>query len=289
MLKSLYSVLFMVFTFSACNLINPKEQIPTYLHLEPFIFNNPDSNYTGSTTYEIPSAWVYVDDIAVGTFDLPCTAPVLMSKTGKVKIVPAVVNQGIKSYVIQYPFYQSDTTTIFYNPGKIQNYNPKTSYSKDLTSNAFKLKVNFEEGLLFKNLSGDTTILLEKDPAKVRSGSGSGAIYLKSPQKWTESITSNYFESTQNACYLEFDYKGTLPFQIGLQGENSEGEIYGEYVAGFYPKDNWGKIYIDISPFMKANKTYSKIYIKVRSTLEEFDGKYTDGYVLLDNIKVISR
>ncbi|MES2478942.1 MAG: hypothetical protein V4561_07640 [Bacteroidota bacterium] len=289
MLKSLYLVLFMVFTFSACNLNNPKEQIPTYLHLEPFIFNNPDSNFTGSTTYEIPSAWVYVDDIAVGTFDLPCTAPVIMSKTSKVKIVPAVVNQGIKSYVIQYPFYQSDTTTIVYNPGKIQNYTPKTSYSKDLTSNTFKLKVNFEEGLLFKNLSGDTTILLEKDPSKARSGSGCGAIYLKSPQKWTESITSNYFESTQNACYLEFDYKGTLPFQIGLQGENSEGEIYGEYIAGFYPKDNWGKIYIDISPFMKANKTYSKIYLKVRSTLEEFDGKYTDGYVLLDNIKVISR
>jgi hypothetical protein len=279
----------MVFTFSACNLINPKEQIPTYLHLEPFIFNNPDSNFTGSTTYEIPSAWVYVDDIAVGTFDLPCTAPVLISKTSKVKIVPAVVNQGIKSYVIQYPFYQSDTTTIVHNPGKIQNYSPKTSYSKDLTSNAFKLKVNFEEGLLFKNLSGDTTILLEKDPAKVKSGSASGAIYLKAPQKWTESITSNYFESTQNACYLEFDYKGTLPFQIGLQGENSEGEIYGEYIAGFYPKGNWGKIYIDISPFMKANQTYSKIYIKVRSTLEEFDGKYTDGYVLLDNIKVIYR
>lgn len=289
MLKFLYLSLFIVCSFSACNIINPKEQIPTYLHLEPFIFNNPDSSFTGSATYAIPSAWVYVDDVAAGTFDLPCTVPVMMSKTGKVKIVPAVVNQGIKSYVIQYPFYQFDTTTLFYNPGKIQNYSPKTNYSKDLTSNSFKLKVNFEEGLLFRNLSGDTTIMLEKAPDKVLSGSNSGAIYLKAPQKWSESISSNYFETTQNTCYLEFDYKGTLPFQIGLQGENSEGAVYGEYLAGFYPKDNWGKIYIDLSTFLKTNSTYKKVYIKVRSTLEEFDGKYTDGYVLLDNIKVISR
>jgi len=289
MIKILYLLLFSVIGLSACNLINPKEQIPTYLHLEPFTFSNPDSNFTGSNTHDIPSAWVYVDDIPAGTFDLPCTVPVIMNKTGKVKIVPAVVNQGIKSYVIQYPFYQFDTTTLLYNPGKIQYYSPKTNYSKDLTSTSFKLKINFEEGLLFRNLSGDTTLLIEKDPSKVRSGSASGAVYLKSPLRWSESISTNYFEWTQNACYLEFDYKGTLPFQIGLQAEDMEGEIYGEYLAGFYPKQSWGKIYIDISPFLKANKTYTKFFIKVRSTLEEFDGKYTDGYVLLDNIKVISR
>lgn len=289
MLKILYLSLFVLLGFSACNLINPKEQIPTYLHLDPFVFNNPDSSFTGSTTYEIPSAWVYVDDVAAGTFDLPCTVPVLMSKTGKVKIVPGVVSQGIKSYVTQYPFYQFDTTTLVFNPGKIQYYTPKTNYTKDLNSNSFKLKINFEEGLLFRNLSGDTTILMEKDPNKVRSGNASGAIYLKSPLKWSESISSNYFEFAENACYLEFDYKGTLPFQIGLQAENIDGEVYGEYLAGFYPKENWGKIYIDLSTFLKTNNSYTKFYIKVRSTLEEFDGKYTDGYVLLDNIKVISK
>lgn len=289
MSKHLLFPLFIFFTLSACNIINPKEQVPTYIHLEPFDFSNPDSSFTGSSSHSIPSARLSIDDKIIGTFDLPCTVPVIMSKTSLLAIAPFVSNQGLKSYVFNYFLYERDSTTFLYNPGKIQNYTPKTRYSRDLTSNAFKLKINFEEGLFFKNLLGDTTIVLEKDPSKVFEGSAVGAIYLKSPLKFSENISTNYFGYTENSCFLEFDYKCSIPVQIGLQAEDADGKIYGEYLAGYYPKDTWSKIYMDLSTFMKANKSYTKFYIKVRSTLEEFDGKYTDGYVLLDNIKVISR
>lgn len=287
--KLLYSALFICLSFSACNIINPKEQIPTYLRLDPFVFSNPDSSFTGSTTYSIPSAWVYVDDIPAGVFDLPCTVPVIMNKTSKIKIIAGVNNQGLKSYVFQYPYYQIDTTSLFYNPGKVQDYSPKTRYLSNLSSSDFKLKINFEEGLQFKNLGSDTSMVIEKDPSKVISGQNSGAIYLKSPQKFSESISVNYFELPINACYLEFDYKSTLPFQIGLQAEDVEGKIYGEYLSGFNPKATTNKIYLDLATFTKTNKTYTKFYLKVRSSLEDFDGKYTEGYVLLDNFKVISK
>ena len=71
-------------------------------------------------------------------------------KTGKVVIVPAVTNQGIKSYVSQYPFYQSDSTTLIYDPGKLQSYSPKTSYSKDLNSNSFRLKITLRKDFCLK-------------------------------------------------------------------------------------------------------------------------------------------
>lgn len=287
--RLLYSTLFICLSFSACNIINPKEQIPTYLKLESFAFSNPDSSFTGSTTYSIPSAWVYVDDIPAGVFDLPCTVPVIMSKTSKIKIFAGVYNQGLKSYVFQYPYYQIDTTTLIYNPGKIQAYSPKTRYLTSLNSNSFRLKINFEEGLQFKNLGSDTTMVIEKDPTKVISGENSGVIYLKSPQKFSENISLNYFELPTGACYLEFDYKSTLPFQVGLQAEDAEGKIYGEYLSGFNPKSISNKIYLDLSTFTKTNKTYTKFYLKVRSSLEDFDGKYTEGYVVLDNFKVISQ
>ena len=143
---------------------------------------------------------------------------------------------------------------------------------------------------MFKNLSGDTTLTLEKDLTKVFEGTGSGSLYLKSPQKWSESISSNYFELPSTPCYLEFNYSCSIPFQIGLQAENNSGGKYGEYIAGFTPKATWGKIYVDLSPFIKNTKTsFSRYYIKLRSSLEEFDGKYTDGAVFIDNIKVIAR
>lgn len=292
MKRNLYFLLLLPILFAACNIINPKEATPTYLHLEPFVYSNPDSNVTGSSSHDIPSAWIYVNDQPVGTFDLPCTVPVIISKNSKVLIVPAVTNQGLKSYVFQYPFYQSDTCTLLYSPGNIQSYTPKTRYYADLTATAFRMQNNFEEGLQFKNLSGDTTMVLEKDPSKVLEGSACGAMYLKAPQTTVECITQNYFQvdNINNKCYLELDYKATIPFQIGIQGESSAtGNIYGEYLAGFYPKASWGKLYINLGTFMLNNQSYNKYYIKFRSSFSDFEGQYSDGYVLIDNIKVISR
>lgn len=276
-------------TFSACNIINPSEPIPTYLQLDEFTFSNPDSNFTGSSSHQIPSARVSVDDVAIGTFDLPCTVPILLTKSSLVAIAPFVSNQGLKSYVFNYPMYQRDTTTLYLNPGNVQRYTPKTRYRSDIRSNDFKLKINFEEGLFFKNLSGDTTILLEKDASKVMEGAYCGAMYLQAPQKISESITTTFFGYTSNSCYLEFNYRCDMPFQIGLQAEDADGKTYGEYLAGYYPKDTWGKIYMDLSTFVKSNSSYSKFFIKVRTNLNEFDGKYTGGFVLLDNIKVVSK
>jgi hypothetical protein len=287
--KFLFAALLICLSFSACNIINPKEQVPTYLQLEPFVFSNPDSSFTGSSTYSIPSAWVYADDVPVGVFDLPCVVPVMMSKTSKLKIIAAVYNQGLKSYVFQYPFYRIDTTTLMYNPGKVHSYSPKTRYLSSLNATAFRLKINFEEGLQFKNMGSDTAMVIEKNPGTVISGENSGAIYLKSPQKFSENISVNYFELPAGACYLEFDYKSTLPFQIGLQAEDAGGKIYGEYLSGFNPKSIASKIYLDLGTFTKTNKTYKKFYLKVRSSLEDFNGKYSEGYVVLDNFKVISQ
>lgn len=278
-----------LFFVSACNIINPKEQTPTYLHLEPFTFYNPDSNITGSSTFSAPVAYVYANDLPVGLFDLPCTAPILINKNAAIRIIPGVYNQGLKSYVFQYPFYRSDTTTLAFAPGKTQNYTPQTRYSTDLTSTSFRFKVNFEEGLQFDFLSGDTAITIENDPTKVLSGKHSGAIYLRTPQKYSENISINYFELPTTQCYLEIDYKSSLPFQIGLQGEDNSGNVLKEYLAGFYPKNEWGKIYLELGTFTTTNSRFSKFYITIRSSLEDFEGKYTDGYVLIDNIKVISR
>lgn len=287
--KHLYLVFLFPFIFSACNLINPKEQTPTYLHLEPFIFTNVDSGYTGSASHNIPSAKVVVDDQTVGIYDLPCTIPVILTKDARLTITPQVINQGLKSYVFSYPFYQSDSTTLYFRPGQVQNFTPKTKYASILSSNSFRLKINFEEGLLFKNLSGDTSFVLEKDRTKVIEGDNSGALYLNQTHKSSESISTNYFEFPANDCFLEFDYNCSIPFAIGLLAENTSGTRIQEYLAGFYPKTTNNKLYVNLTTFKSTYSNFTKFYIIVRGDLNDNDGKYKEGYVLIDNIKVISR
>lgn len=273
----------------SCNIINPKEPVPTYLQLNTFQFNNPDSNITGSSSHDIPAAYIYADDQIIGTFDLPCTVPIIMDKDKIISIVPAVTNQGLKSYVFQYPFYSGDSLRLAYKPGEVYSYTPSTGYRSNMKSADFRMKISFEDGLFFKGYSGDTSMVLEKSPDMVFEGSTVGAIYLRAPQTYSENITQNFFEvsNLSNDCYMEFNYKCSLPFQVGIEGESTSGSTYSEYLAGFYPKSSWGKIYLDLATFMRNNSGYRKYRLKLRTTLE--DGKYSEGYVLIDNIKVISR
>lgn len=287
-LITIFSIATISNIFSACNIINPQEPVPTYIHIAPFTFYNPDSSYTGSSSHNIPSAWVFANDQAIGTFDLPCTIPIILSKSQKIKIVPAVYSQGMKSYLLQYPFYSYDTVTLENNPSKITNYTPRTRYLQNLKALNYKLLVNFEEGMLFKNIGSDTSMIIETSVDKAIEGGKSGAIYLDATKTFSESISTNYFEPLANNTFIELDYKGTIPFQVGIQAEDLNGGIKGEYLAGLNPNSSKTKIYIEIGSVLKSYQGYSRFYIKIRSTLNDFNGVYKEGYVILDNIKVIS-
>jgi len=286
-LPGLFSVLFLAV---GCNVINPSEQVPTYVHIEPFIYTNPDSLATGASTHDIPSAWLYCDGQAVGTFDLPCTVPVIMKKTSLLTITPAVTNQGLKAYVLQYPYYQSDTATLVYAPGATpQTVQPRTRYYSAMTAADFPLMENFDDGLAFASFSGDTAIIRTTAPGEVLQGTASGKIWVDQNHKQSISISTKYFPLPSNQCFMELDYKSTVPFQVGLQAFDEAGTgTYGQYIAGFNPRSEWTKIYINLTSFTGQYNYFARYYIVLRSSLNDFS-QYKEGYVLLDNIKVIAR
>src|ERR1043165_596911 len=88
-----------------CNMINPDERIPTYIHIDSFKFINDNPGLTGSSSHDIKSVWAFIDGQTVGVFDLPATIPVLLDKTGELKLAPGIDNQGLTTYQELYPFY----------------------------------------------------------------------------------------------------------------------------------------------------------------------------------------
>lgn len=273
---------------SGCNIINPEEKVPTYLHIDPYTFSNPDSAVTGSSSHLVTSSWVYFNGFPVGVFDLPCTVPVVTDQAGTIYVLPGVTNQGIKSYQIQYPFYRGDTFHLEYNPGKTQSFKPATRYYESLTSSNFPLIETFDNGNIFTKLSGDTFITRSTDASLRFEGTASGYIYMKSPQTTSESISTISFLRSTNNCYMELNYKCSLPFQVGIKGADSSGNTYGEYLAGFNPKNEWNKVYIDLMPFMRNYYYFSKFFIMVRVALNDPGKTYNEGWVILDNIKIVT-
>src|SRR5688572_31891479 len=84
--------------FSACEIINPTEDTPSYLKINKIVLD-PRKNSTetyGTASNNITDAWVFVNGKLIGTFELPASIPVLESGSAKVEILPGIYGDGQK-------------------------------------------------------------------------------------------------------------------------------------------------------------------------------------------------
>ena len=266
--------------FSACNIINPKEEIPTYVHIDSFKFSNPNPNLTGSANQAITSVWAYIDGNPIGVFDLPATIPVLANGTQELQLAPGVNNQGLKDYQLTYPFFAFHKESITATPGKVINITPETQYVPDLK---YWIE-DFETSNSFSKLSGDTSIRRVTGQDSVLEGGGSGCISLGPGMATAECLAGiTVYPNTQG--YLELNYKGNLTFQVGILVLPSNGTVQYAYLAGIKPKDSWGKFYVNVQRYTTQFANPLKFSVIIKTSLEE---EQSEGYLLLDNIKVIS-
>jgi len=97
---------FLLLMASACNIINPAEPVPSYVHIEKI---NLSTTYSpeGSNSSKIADAWVYMDGSLLGCFELPVTFPVIGTGTHSFTIKPGIKVNGIAATRAPYPFFNS--------------------------------------------------------------------------------------------------------------------------------------------------------------------------------------
>jgi hypothetical protein len=267
----------------SCNIINPKETVPTYIRVDSFLFQNSPAITEISYSHYINNVWVYYNNIAIGAFDLPATFPIMATGTGKLQLVPGITENGRNDLVIVYPFYVTDTSSFAAQPGKIINYTPKTTFYSSIQRTVIS---DFNFGLTkFAKKAGNINMINVTTPGLVFEGGGSGGIYLNAVGDSSEDSTNiTYTIPTENA-FIEFNYKTEVPFYVGLQA-NLSNLIYATpyYLAGISPNDHWQKFYLNVSDFAKKYQgtTYS-FYIKA-----VLGPGQTSGKLLIDNIQLIS-
>lgn len=285
-MRSALTIFFLVLLVSGsgCNVINPSESIPTYVRIDSCSFVTKDYAREGSGSQKITSAWVYFNNQAIGTFKLPATVPIIMDGPGDLAIIPGIALNGL-SFETQYPFFSTYDTSIAVAQGKTISITPKINY---LESTKFQWKEDFELGIgnrfveVNSDKAEDTGITKVSDD-RVFEGAGSGYIQLDSKHPSSEIITNDGFPITQGKAYLELNYKSTTSFVVGLQTTQSSNIVF-EYIGGVKPKDSWNKIYFDLSAFTATYQT-SPYRLMIKTTLDE---GLSEGYVLFDNIKVVS-
>jgi hypothetical protein len=284
--KNLLSFIPLLILLSACNIINPTENVPTYVKIDSVILDIDNPTLQGSAAHGITSIWIYYNNSPVGIFDIPCNVPVITEgERGTLSVAPGITLNGLVDLQPQYPFYSFDTITLNSIPGGTVNYTPTTSYTK---AAKFPYKEDFEVSNSFvaltPELDNDTSISNTRDKALVFEGGGSGYIQLNTSYSFSESINTTGFPIPRGEAYLEINYKCSVPFEVGLYNTLNTGVDVYEYIMGIKASDTWKKMYVELGTY--TGKYPGKDYkVLIKTSLP--DGM-SSGYVLIDNIKIVT-
>ena len=267
--------------FSSCNVINPDEKIPAYIHIDKIDLTTTYATQ-GSSSNKITDAWLFVDDKTIGVFELPATIPVLVTNGDhKINIQPGVKMNGISATRLGYAFYQICTTTADLKIGEKVTVNPVTSYHPTLS---FDWKEDFEGfgiSLIKGTASTDTVAKKTTNPADVFEGSGCAIIVLDGAKTYYEGVSSASFSIPQGSTtFLELNYRSNNSFIVGLYAGASTTP---NPAISIKASESWNKIYINLSALVNTlNATSYTVFI----AMPKEDGVST-AQLFLDNIKLI--
>ena len=285
--KWIFTIVFSLLYFSACEIINPAEQIPAYLKIEPFDLTT--RSFEGSNTSKITDAWVYVGGELLGAFPLPATIPVLQEGTKELVIDPGINENGIEALPQIYPFYRRYSKMINLVSNETININPTTKYKENLT---FALIENFESDFhaLKEDLDEDETTIVEFFKGEAASGIGSGRIVLTKENPLIIVASLARFENLptdgSSQVYLEMDYKTDIILEVGLRGLNSSGFGVNSFTRGVRPNSEWNKVYMNLTePLAESQLDAYKLAFK--ATFPSTDFSQSEAIILLDNLKIV--
>lgn len=283
--------LLVVSCICSCELYNPTEPIPAYIHIDKITlaknvtgFPNSSTGDEGSLSHKITDAWVYIDEQLIGCFELPVTFPVLYEGNHQIRIRAGIKVNGIAATRAPYPFYNDFSQSISLEKGTRVNLAPGVTYNENTH---FSIMENFESvgHTMIKSIHSDTTlqVLTSPDPY-VFEGNKSGIAYIEPAHKFEcISVDSFLLPKGGASVFLEFNYKSNYNFIVGVIANGSASTQQFEALS-FNPSSTWNKAYVNLTPTISG--TYSANNYKI--TIGMINNTNSDSLaLLLDNIKLV--
>lgn len=265
---------------TSCHLLDNEQPIPAFLELNNPVVKLPD--FSGNDSHKITDVWVFEDGQILGVFPLPAKVPITVTgKESEITILAGIRNNGMNDTPVFYPFYKSIVKKVQATANELITIPLEFEY----ISNA-KIPINesFETGNSFwldLDNNPDTKIKVSNDTFSL--GSKSGLVLLSSSLKFMEVGCNTAIKKGENArgqSYLELDYTGVGEIAIGIAKTRGITFIV-EYVLFVPCRDNWNKIYVDLTDKLSQND-YDEYRIVLGFTKTGL-GQYSNIYI--DNIK----
>ncbi|MCW3102233.1 MAG: hypothetical protein JWO09_673 [Bacteroidetes bacterium] len=279
----------------SCNLYNPAEPVPSYIHIQKIDLST-DPALEGSSSSKITDAWVYIDGHLLGAYELPVTFPVLEEGTHEILVKAGIKVNGISATRAPYPFYNNFKQSITLTRGAVTTVSPAVQYVSGLDWEGVNIwKEDFENpsGItLDTSASGTDTNMYHhirtagSIDAEVFEGEGSGVVYIDHKNTFFEYWSSKppfVLPRGDAPVFLELNYRSNFDFVVGVYAHSSAGTVKTR-VLNIHPSYSWNKIYIYLSPTIAATAGASDYSI----FFGMLNNSGADGlYLNIDNIKLI--
>jgi len=283
----------LILLVSACDVFDKDEPIPGFVYVEAGDLVVASDGSEGPNTNTIIDAHIFANDFFVGTIELPGSVPILEEGPTRITIGAGIRNNGISSDRIIYPFYKFLETNIDLKPGVVSPISEDSiaRFQYFSVGDGGQLEILFEG---FENIGNvwepsqidGTAIINTSNSEEVLSGSSSGKIvlddefpvfevYSQEPEWDLSDITPGF------TVYLELDYRGNNPIEIGIRTRNPS--VRKIFALGLNPTDEWTKVYVELTNEIGQGQTNDfQIYLQaVKTTSDE------QAIIYLDNMKVV--
>jgi len=273
--------LFILCTLFSCDIINPEEDIPSFIEFGDFsLLSTPN---TGSSSENIKEGWIYINNELIGAFSAGKPFPVLYEGTVDIIVDPGIHENGISFTPSLYPYYNRYRTTVELVAGETTIINPEFEYKENVT---FKFIQNFENTTIFTaDIDGNekTTISFTNDGALEGA---SAKIELDQENPLFNVATNMAFDLPtfgQNAAYLEISFKTDVQIALGVINSTADGVIQQLYRHGLNTTPEWKKVYINLKDIL-ANNPNPPYQVGFAASLPL---DQSTGTIFIDNVKLL--
>jgi hypothetical protein len=239
------SVFLVIISFTGCDIINPSEKIPAYIHIDSFdLKGNYDSN--GTLSHSITDVWVVVDNDFIGAFELPADIPVLKEGSHKILLKAGIKENGISNTRLPYPFYAPYIATFDLKPNVTDTIRPLIYYNEGGYKMAFNEDYENPNYAFIKSLNSTITPEITNLNGFVFEGDNSLIARLTKKNDLFQIETVQLFQMPRaHAIFMEINYKSDISLKVGYYAVSSS-QTYQHLVLTLNPAKTWKKIYVNM-------------------------------------------
>ena len=300
------STLLIALIFSSCNKFAGDVTVPAYLHLDAIDITpqqqGAPSIEAGFYTSAVDCAQLIchfegdASETILGTFQLPCTLPVLRyGDMEYLTVIPCVKQNGISSTRIEYPYFQRiELKGVHLSADSVTNLGVLDTATNlwTLTTHYYGLDEldilaeDYFEPTSFATHFDTTLTWVKDDPAGACTGQGYGLVHFDDTMQTVRFyIPEEFTVDRTKYLYLEMDYWADCLFEVYLTGFVSSGSNASTMpVMKLYANSGWRKIYINLG------KAWSQFNYNnpIALSFQALNTEGITGDVRIDNIKIIT-